>query len=57
MVRAVDLLLESAETELEDECTRAAEAGDQERVERLSRRIMVLRNLRQQVEASPGHSR
>ncbi len=53
MVRAVHLLLEDTEADLETQCACAADAGDQERVERLSRRLEMLRSLRKQIEALP----
>ena len=53
LVRAVDFLLEETESGLEAEYYRAMSGDDQERVVRLSRRLEVVRSLRQQVEASP----
>ena len=53
LVRAVDFLLEEAESGLDAEYYRAMSGDDQERVVRLSRRLQVVRSLRQQVEASP----
>ena len=56
VVRAVDFLLEETESELQRQCERAISADDQERVARLSRRLLMVRSLRQQVEASPDGS-
>jgi len=53
LVRAVDFLLEETESGLEAEYYRAMSGDDQERVVRLSRRLQVVRSLRQQVEAPP----
>jgi hypothetical protein len=53
LVRAVDFLLEETETRLDDENCRAMNDDDQERVARLSRKLGMLRSLRQQVELPP----
>ena len=56
LVRAVDFLLEETETRFSDEYYRASSNNDQERVERLSRRLEMVRSLRRQVEAAPAGS-